>query len=167
MSDSHDANEGGNRAGQSASPTGLRTENSSKLISQAHPVSDFLLLAEHGLKTAIRHERPFSVLDVVLARTKDVSGDEDMDVTSDAFATLSKIVIEKLRACDLVTTSANRIVVGLPETKAAKASVILWRFKEEFRQSIKAQLTLECKVAQDKKALQLLEVLGSRLIQIQ
>ena len=159
MSDPHDVKEGGNRAGQSGHLTGLRSDDLSRPVPRAHAVGEFLLLAEHGLKTAIRHERPFSVLDVVLANTNEVSGDEDMDVTGDAFAILTKIVIEKLRACDLVTTSANRIVVALPETKAAKAGVILWRFKEEFRQSIKAHLTLECKVAQDKKALQLLEVL--------
>ena len=154
----YDLNEDGVAAACSGRLPILRFEDMLKPYEQACSARDFLLMVNNGLKTAIRYERPYSVLNIVLANAEELRAMHGPRAASDAFSSLLKIVVDELRTCDLVTAHDNQILAALPETKATRAGVIMLLLKNQIIQTIKMRLHMECAVAQGERGL--LEILG-------
>ena len=127
--------------------------------SQAYPTRDFLMLVGHGLRSAIRYQRPFSVISIRIANAADLRGNIGAKATSATFASLLALIVDALRTCDSVTAKGDQIMLGLPETKAAQAGVVMWRLKKQVKDTIAANLRLECRVSMGPNGLELLKTL--------
>lgn len=115
------------------------------------------------MRTAMRYQRPFSVIDITLANAAALRKEAGNKAANEAFRAVVELVVQMLRSCDLVAAQDNRVVVALPETKAAKAGIILWRLKNQVTQTIQQRIHLECRVTQGTKGLELIKSLGARL----
>jgi hypothetical protein len=155
----YDINEDGVASACSGRLPVLRLEDMLKPYEQACSARDFLMLVDNGLKTAIRYERPYSVLNITLANVEELRSAHGPKAASETFSSLLGIIVDTLRTCDLVTARANQILVALPETKATQAGVIMLRLKKDIVQTIKVRLHMECTVAQGERGLKLLETL--------
>ena len=145
-------------------PDGTITlENLIVPYAQAYPLRDFLLLAGFGMRTALRYQRPFSVIDIALANAEALRKEVGNKTANEAFRAVVELVVQLLRSCDLVAAQDDRVVIALPETKAAKAGIILWRLKNQVTHTIQQRIHLECRVTQGTKGLELIKSLGARL----
>ena len=155
----YDLTEDGGTAVLSGRLPMVRLEEILKPFSQAYSARDFVMLVDHGLKSAVRYKRPFSMIDIRLANADELRGSLGSNNASEAFATLVGIIVDMLRTSDLVAARSNRIVLALPETKTTQAGVIMWRLKTRVTNAIRVRLHLECKVTQGEKGLDLLRSL--------
>ena len=65
-----------------------RLERFLEPYSQAYPTRDFLMLVGHGLRSAIRYKRPFSVISIRVANSGELRRELGAKATSEIFASL-------------------------------------------------------------------------------
>ena len=139
-----------------------RLERFLEPYSQAYPTRDFLMLVGHGLRSAIRYKRPFSVISIRVANSGELRRKLGAKATSEILASLVALIVDALRTSDSVTAKGDQIMLGLPETKAAHAGVIMWRLKKQVKITIAANLRLECRVTMGANGLELLKTLDGK-----
>ena len=120
---------------------------------------DFLLVVDHGMRTAIRYKRPFSIIDMELSNADELRASSGVDKVRRDFETLVTLVSGMLRNCDIVSANSKHVVMALPETRANQAGVIMYRMQKRITKALALPLHLECRVSQGDKGLALIKAL--------
>ena len=113
-------------------------------LDQALPLKDFVLLADHGLRSAIRYDRPWSICVIDVPGASKIREDLGRHAAHIVFSKLVELIKGATRNTDFLTARDDTILVGTPETSADNARQLLDRLQVGAHEKLSQSLELRC-----------------------
>ena len=125
-------------------------------LDQALPLRDFLLLADHGLRSAIRYDRPWSICVIDVPGAGKIREELGRHAAHVVFSKLVELIKGATRNTDFLASKDDTIFVGTPETSAENARLLLDRLQTQARETLSQSLELECQALEGEEGRELL-----------